>query len=457
MSHARNELKLKSANGQLPESVNSAPRGSAEHFRQDAPGTPALEDIYGVWGSATQVLHAGREVDGWAGSLVTPIVPSTTYVQRAGLGEHKGHCYSRVSNPTVDALEKQLGALEGAPPAVCFATGLAAETALFLALLKSGDHAVIGTGVYGGTTRLFQRLLSQFGVRSTFVDTSDLDAVSRAIEPSTKFVFAETPSNPTLQLTDIEALSRVTRAAGVRLLVDNTFLTPIVQKPLDLGADVTVYSTTKHIEGHSSAMGGSVISRDVELLDRVRFIRKCTGAITSPWQAWCTQRGLATLALRIREHSRNALRVARYLSEHPRVARVNYPGLEDAPGYELACRQHLEGLHGGVISFELEGGLEATKPVLSALKLWALVEHVGSVESLVTHPATMTHADVPREQRLEAGITDGLIRLSVGIEDAADLIADLEQALATTSHGGGARASIATSRAPEPEEAAALA
>lgn len=379
----------------------------------------------------TAAVRGPVEPDPWCSSLVTPLVQTTTYVQR-GLGNHQGHAYSRVSNPTVDAFERQLGALESAPQAVSFSSGLAAETALFLALLKSGDHAVVGAGVYGGTVRLFRQVLADLGITATFVDTSDHATVAAAITPQTKLVFVETPSNPTLTLTDIEAVARVVRAAGGRnitLVVDNTFLTPVLLRPLDLGADVVVYSTTKHIEGHSAALGGAVTSRDEALLERLRFIRKATGAIQTPWHAWLTSRGIKTLPLRIRQQSRNAQRIARWLQSRPEVARVLYPGLDSFPQRDLAKRLHGE-LHGGVVAFELVGGVPAGESLLNNVKLCALVEHVGSVETLLTHPATMTHADVPREQRIAAGITDGLVRLSVGLEDPGDVIDDLDQALA---------------------------
>jgi len=351
-----------------------------------------------------------------------------------------GHCYSRVSNPTVSVLEEALGALEDAPPSVCFSTGLAAETALFLALLKSGDHIVLGEAIYGGTVRLAQQILAPLGITSTFVDSTNTAAVAAAITPRTRLVFIETPANPTLVLTDIEAVARITRAAGVPLAVDNTFLTPVLQRPLDLGADITVYSTTKHIEGHSTALGGAITSRDAALLDRVRFIRKSTGAIQAPLGAWLTTRGLSTLPLRMKQHSRNALTLARWLSVHPQVSAVHYPGLSTFPQADLAARQHnnprLGGTHhGGVIAFEVVGGAPAARRLLNGVRLCSLVEHVGSVETLITHPASMTHGDVPPEHRRRVGISDGLIRLSVGLEEPEDVLADLEQAI-TAAHAG---------------------
>lgn len=412
-------------------------------------------------GICTTAVHAGRTPDAASGSLVPALVQSTTYVQRvpsrpalqtpgdldagpidydAPASSPAGHCYSRVSNPTVSVLEEALGALEDALPSVCFATGLAAETALFLALLKAGDHVVLGEAIYGGTVRLAQQILAPLGITSTFVDSTNTAAVAAAITPQTKLVFIETPANPTLVLTDIEAVARITRAANVPLAVDNTFLTPVLQRPLDLGADITVYSTTKHIEGHSTALGGAITSRDAGLLDRVRFIRKSTGAIQAPLGAWLTTRGISTLPLRMKQHSRNALTLARWLSVHPQVSAVHYPGLSCFPQADLAAKQHtnprLGGAHhGGVIAFEVVGGAPAARRVLTGVRLCSLVEHIGSVETLITHPASMTHGDVPPEHRRRVGISDGLIRLSVGLEEPEDVLADLEQAI-TAAHVG---------------------
>lgn len=377
---------------------------------------------------ATLAVRGGRSPDPWSRALVTPLVQSTTFVG-ASLDQPPAHAYSRVSNPSVDGLEARLGAIEDCPPAVCFATGLAAETALFLATLKTGDHAVLGEAIYGGTVRLIRELFAGLGVLHTFVDATDARNVADALTPGTRLVFIETPANPTLSLTDIAGVAAVARGAGALLAVDNTFLTPLLQRPLDLGADLCVYSTTKHIEGHSAAMGGAITSRNAELTARLRWVRKCIGNIQTPLNAYLTERGLSTLPLRIREHSRNARHIAEWLAGDHRVARTYYPGLPDFPQRALAERQHA-GLHGGIVSFEVAGGPAPARAFLSRLTLCSLVEHVGSVETLVTHSASMTHADVPREQRLRVGITDGLVRLSVGLEDPADVIADLDQALA---------------------------
>ncbi len=374
----------------------------------------------------TLCVTAGRTArDG--DPLVTPLVQSTTFT-RAGITSTAPHAYSRVSNPTVAALESALGSLEDAPPAVCFGSGLAAETALFLAFLRAGDHVVCGRHVYGGTSRLLRDLLSGLGITCTFIDSTRLDELAAAFTPSTRLVFIETPANPTLEVSDIATIAAVTHRAGALLAVDNTFLTPVLQQPLDLGADFSVYSTTKFIEGHSAALGGSLVSRHTQHLDRLRFIRKCTGAIQSPLNAWLTLQGLRTLPLRLRAQSSTAATIASFLADHPQVDRVCYPGLSIGEQATIAARQHL-GAHGAVVSFELAGGLQAAHRCVEHLSLCTLVEHVGSVETLVTHSATMTHADVPREERLAVGISDGLIRISVGLEAPDAIIADLAQAI----------------------------
>ncbi len=374
-----------------------------------------------------QTVACGRSDGGNPNPLVESICQSTTFVQDELSGDST--CtYSRVTNPTVEALESVLGRLEQAPPSVCFSSGLAAETALFLALLRQGDHIVLSQAIYGGTVRLIRELLAGLGISATFVDATHPQNVGDALVPETRLVFVETPANPTLCLNDIRAISGITRQAGVPLAVDNTFLTPVLQQPLDLGADISVYSTTKHIEGHSSALGGAVTSRNPGLLERLRWVRKSTGTIQTPQNAWVTLRGVKTLPLRIKQHSQNAAAVAQALARDPRVITVHYPGLPDFPQSRLAARQH-GGAHGGVISFELTGGYETTCRFLGQLRLCSLVEHVGSVETLVTHPASMTHADVPRQQLAAVGLTPGLVRLSVGLEDPADILADLSAAM----------------------------
>ncbi len=360
--------------------------------------------------------------------LVTPLVLSTTFC-REGLGSMPAHRYSRESNPTVAALEATLGRLEGAPPAVCYASGLAAEHGLFLALLRSGDHVVCSRASYGGTTRLLQQILPGFGVETSFVDTSRPEAVEKALRPSTRIVFVESPANPTLDLVDLETVSSITRGAGALLVADNTFLTPVLQQPLAHGADLSVYSTTKFIEGHSVAVGGAVVGRNEELLERLRFVRTCTGGIQAPFNAWLTLQGLKTLPLRLERQSQSARRVAEWLHAHPATSAVHYPTLPGFPERELAGRQHL-GAHGAVLSFELRGGRERAGELLERVRFCRLVEHVGSVETLLTHSATMTHAGVTPEQRQAVGVTEGLLRLSVGLEPPEAIIADLEGALA---------------------------
>ncbi len=391
---------------------------------------------------ATRAIHDGLSPDPATGAILTPIYQTTTYVQEA-VGRHKGYCYSRTSNPTVAALESQLGALEDAPPAVCFGTGLAAISALFLATLKQDDHVVVSDVVYGGTVRLLRQILANFGVTCSLVDTSDPGQVRSALEanPNTRLVFIETPANPTLKLTDIAAVAEITKAAGIPLIVDNTFLTPVLQDCFALGADVIVYSTTKYIEGHNATVGGAVVTRDAALLERLRLAQNTLGARLSAQEAFLTLRGIKTLPLRMKQHSDNALHVARWLETHPLVRQVRYPLLETFPQRELAVRQQRAG--GGIIAFEVAGGAAASIALLNALRLIALAENLGSVESLVTHPATMTHGSYSPQERERLGITDGLVRLSVGLEDPVDLIADLEQALAATINAAEPAAPVA--------------
>ncbi len=375
----------------------------------------------------TLAIHGGASPDPATGAIVTPIYQSTTFVQQA-VGVHKGFTYSRAANPTVDALERAIAAVENTPGAVCFATGMAAITTLCLSLLKSGDHAIISDVVYGGTVRLFQQLLGGLGLRYDFVDGSRPERIEEKIEPATRLIFIETPGNPTLKLCDISAIAAVAHRHGVPFAVDNTFLTPVLQPAIELGADISVLSTTKYVEGHNLTVGGSLATRDEKLLERFRLIRKTTGCIQSPQDAWLTLRGLKTLPYRIRQHSENALAVARWLETHPAVSRVYYPGLDSFPQKTLAERQHKA--HGGMLAFEIHAGSEAAVAVMNSVKLCALAENLGAVETLITHPASMTHSDVPRGHRESIGITDGLIRLSVGLEDPRDITADLEQAFA---------------------------
>lgn len=429
---------------------------SRSHTRVEShPCAPAVREHDAIPGLQTRALHAHAAQPGQPrrqGPLVGALVQSTSFHQ-GKIGQPQTHAYSRVSNPTVDEGEAILGALENAPPAVAFGTGLGAETALFLATLQAGDHLVIGQAVYGGTTRLVRQILAPLGITSTFVDACNPGEVAAAVTPRTRLVFLETPANPTLQLTDIaavaaalKALPRPDGAPRPLLAVDNTFLTPILQHPLDLGADVSVYSTTKLIEGHSVACGGAIVARDPALLERLRWFRKCTGGIQAPFNAWLTSRGIKTLPLRIRAQSQSAARIAHWLHHHHAVTAVHYPGLASHPQFALAQRQHRENLHGNVIAFEVTGGLDAGRRVLEGTSLCCLAEHVGSVETLLTHPATMTHADVPPAQRHQAGISDALIRLSVGLEEAEDIIADLARAIESSQGGVGSPHRAATAR-----------
>lgn len=374
----------------------------------------------------TLALHAGATPDPTTGAILTPIYQTTTYRQEA-VGVDKGYTYSRAGNPTVTALERRLAALEGADYATCFSSGLAATTALFLALLKAGDRVVVSEVCYGGTVRLLQQIFTSFGIDAEFIDTSNEDVLRQSLARPARLVFIETPANPTLRLTDISLAAELAHEAGALLVVDNTLLTPILQKPLDLGADISLHSTTKFIDGHNATIGGALITRDKELNEHFDFIRKSTGTIQSPFDAWLTLQGVKTLPLRIRQHCENALEVARFLSTHTRVTALHYPGLESFPQYELGVRQQFSG--GALIAFEVEGGVDAGIKLMNSVKLCALAENLGSAETLITHPASMTHGAVPAGQREAAGITDGLVRLSVGLENPADIIADLEQAL----------------------------
>jgi len=383
----------------------------------------------------TVALHAGAFPDPTTGALLTPIYQTTTYRQGA-VGCDKGYTYSRAGNPTVTALEKRLAALEKAEYATCFSSGLSATTALFLALLRAGDRVVVSEVCYGGTVRLLDQIFSAFGIKPEFIDTSDERKLVEAFQDPARLFFIETPANPTLRLTDIELATKLAKLAGALVIVDNTLLTPVLQCPLDLGADVSLHSTTKFIEGHNATIGGALVTRDKELHERFDFVRKSTGTIQAPFDAWLTLQGLKTLPLRIRQHSDNAFQVARFLEGHPRITKLYYPGLESFAQYRLAQLQQLSG--GAVIAFEVEGGVEAGIKLMNAVRLCSLAENLGAAETLITHPASMTHAAVPAKQRESAGITDGLVRLSVGLESPEDIIADLKQAL-EQEEGKGAR------------------
>ena len=376
----------------------------------------------------TKQIHAGQEPDPLTGSILTPIYQSTTYVQES-VDKYlsKGYSYSRSGNPTVRALEKKLTVLEDGADCTSFTSGMAAINAVLLAFLNAGDHAVVSEVAYGGTYRIATKVFSRFGVEFSFVDTSDAGLVRDALRDNTRLLFVETPANPTLKLTDIAAIAEIARGRGIPLAVDNTFLTPYYQRPLELGADLSIQSTTKYLDGHNATVGGAVISRSAEHDEAVRFIQNATGTILSPQVAWLTAQGCKTLSLRMDRQSESAMAIARFLEQQPKVERVAYPGLESFPQYELARKQATG--FGAMVWFEVTGGVAAGKKLMDSLELWSLAENLGSVESLVTHPVTMTHADVDEAERKRVGIADGLVRLSVGLEDAEDLIEDLGRGL----------------------------
>ncbi|MBV8284622.1 MAG: cystathionine gamma-synthase [Candidatus Eremiobacteraeota bacterium] len=373
---------------------------------------------------STKAIHVGQEADPTTGATIVPIYQTSTYTQER-VGEHKGFDYSRTINPTRVALEKQLASLEGAEYGSAFASGMAATSAV-LNLLSSGDHAVVSDDMYGGTYRLFSRVLARYGLRFTYVDMTDLEAVRAAVEPSTKLFWIETPTNPLLKLVDIAAIVGL-RKPGQIVAVDNTFATPYFQQPIALGADVVVHSTTKYIGGHSDVVGGVTITNDRTIADTIKFHQNAVGGVPGPHDAWLTMRGAKTLALRMREHARNAQAVAEFLESHDEVARVYYPGLPSHPQHALARRQ-MSGF-GGMVSFVLAGPQERALDFAHRLRFFSLAESLGGVESLICHPARMTHGSIPKEDRERRGVTDGLLRLSVGIEDEDDLIDDLTQAL----------------------------
>jgi len=376
----------------------------------------------------TKQIHAGVEPDPTTGSILTPIYQTTTYVQESvDRYLSKGYSYSRSGNPTVRALEKKITELEGGADTACFATGMAAIQAVLLTLLNAGDHAVVSDVAYGGTYRICTKIFSRFGVVFTFADTSKPDDVQKSLRTNTRLVLTETPANPTLKLTDIAAISEIARSRGIPHAVDNTFLTPYYQRPLELGADLSVHSTTKYLDGHNATVGGSVTSRSTELAEKIRFVQNACGIILSPQVAWLTLQGVKTLSIRMDAQSENALAIAKFLESHPKVDRVCYPGLASHAQHDLAKRQ-ASGF-GAMVWFEVRGGVASGKRIMDSLRLWSLAENLGSVESLVTHPVTMTHADVEEAERKRVGITDGLVRLSVGLEDGEDLIEDLKQAL----------------------------
>ncbi len=373
---------------------------------------------------STKAIHVGQEADPTTGATIVPIYQTSTYTQDA-VGKHKGFDYSRTVNPTRVALEKQLASLEDAAHASAFSSGMAA-TAAVLNLLSAGDHVVVSDDLYGGTYRLFSRVLERYGLEFTYVDLSDLAAVRGAIRPSTKMIWIETPTNPMLKLVDIAAVAAL-RPAGAVVAVDNTFATPFFQRPLALGADVVVHSTTKYIGGHSDVVGGVAMTSERAIHETIKFHQNSVGGVPGPFDAWLVMRGAKTLALRMREHERNAQAVAEFLAGHGKVESVHYPGLPTHPQYELAKRQ-MSGF-GGMLSFTLRVPEARAMEFAAGLRYFSLAESLGGVESLICHPARMTHGTIPKEDRERRGVTDGLLRLSVGIEDVDDLIDDLRSAL----------------------------
>ena len=377
---------------------------------------------------ATKAIHAGLEPDPATGAIMTPVYLTSTYVQAAP-GQHKGYDYSRTNHPTRAALERNLAALEEGNYGLAFASGMAAE-ATILQLLKSGDHLVCCQDLYGGTYRLMTQVFPRFNVETTFVDATRLEAVREAIRPSTRLMWLESPSNPMLRVCDIAGIAALAHEKGIKVVVDNTFATPCLQRPLNLGGDLVVHSTTKYLGGHSDVIGGAIIVNDAALHDELRFLQNAVGAVPGPLDCFLVLRGIKTLAVRMRQHCENALRLAEFLSGHPEVIRVFYPGLPASADHALA-RQQMSAF-GGMVSAELRGGEERSIRFASRTKIFALAESLGGVESLVGHPLTMTHAAIPAEQRQKAGLPAALIRFSVGLEDIADLIEDVEQAMAAS-------------------------
>ncbi|MCI0666105.1 MAG: PLP-dependent aspartate aminotransferase family protein [Acidobacteria bacterium] len=375
-------------------------------------------------GFSTRAIHAGQQPDPSTGAVSVPIYQTSTYVQEA-LGKHKGFEYARTQNPTRLALERNLAELEGGLAAHCFASGMAAIDTV-LKLLRAGDHVIVSENTYGGTYRLFESVLKKFGLDFTYVDTTEVSNVERVLRQETRMVFLETPANPMMTIADLEGIGSLAGRRGFRLVVDNTFMTPYFLRPIEFGADIVVHSTTKYLNGHSDGVGGVVVTKRPDDSEQIAFLQNAVGAILSPFDSFLVLRGIKTLALRMARHDENGLRVAKFLAEHRKVQKVYYPGLPQHPQHERAKR--LMSGFGGMIAFET-GSLAAARSVLDNVRLCALAESLGGVETLISHPATMTHASISKEQRNILGITDGLVRISVGIEDVEDIISDLESAL----------------------------
>lgn len=375
-------------------------------------------------GFATRSVHAGQVIEPLAGSVMTPIYQTSTYVQE-GLGKHRGYEYGRTQNPTREALERNVASLEGATHGFAFGSGLAALDAV-LKLLKTGDHIVCGENVYGGSHRLMERIYSSFGIRISFVDMRDVSNIERALTPSTRLIYCETPTNPMMNLTDLAAVGDLTQAHGYLYVVDNTFATPYFQRPLEHGADIVLHSTTKYLNGHSDMVGGLLVTGRDDLAERLGFIQNAAGAVPGPMDSWLALRGIKTLPLRMRQHDASGRRIAEWLTHQRTVTKVYYPGLPSHPQHDLACRQ-MTGF-GGMISLDL-GNPDRARAFVEKTRIFVLAESLGGVESLIGHPASMTHASVPPAMRKAMGLTDSLIRLSCGVEDTEDLIADLDRAL----------------------------
>jgi len=375
---------------------------------------------------ATKAIHAGQEPDPSTGAIMTPIFQTSTYAQ-AGLGDHKGYEYSRSHNPTRTALEECIAALEDGQYGLAFASGMAAEHAI-LSLLSAGDHMISCDDLYGGSFRIFERVMRRYNVETSYVTAGNIAAYEQAIRPNTRLIWLETPTNPLLRLVDIQAVAEIAHKHHILLVVDNTFASPYFQQPLKLGADIVVHSTTKYINGHSDVIGGALALNNEEVYEAIKFYENAAGGVPSPFDAWLILRGIKTLAVRMRQHEENARIVASFLNEHPQVEKVYYPGLASHPDHELAKRQ-MSGF-GGMVSFQFKGAYADVDKLVRRFKVISLAESLGGVESLVCHPASMTHGSIPKEIRESRGLTDTLLRLSVGIEDVEDLLADLQQALA---------------------------
>lgn len=379
---------------------------------------------------ATEAIHAGQKPDSGTGAIITPIYQTSTYVQQSP-GVHKGYEYGRTGNPTRKALEENIATLESGKYGFAFSSGMAATSAV-MGLVKAGDHIIATENVYGGTYRFFKQIMTDYGLSFSFVDTSDLGNVERAIKPNSRLLFIETPTNPMLLLTDLAEASKLCHQHDLLLAVDNTFLSPYFQRPLELGADLVLHSTTKYINGHSDVIGGIVIVNNEKLAERMAFLQNAVGAVPSPFDCWLLLRSTKTLHLRMQKHNENAIQIADHLNNHSKIEKVYYPGLHSHPQIDLAKKQQLDPHgqpgFGGMISFEM-GSYERSKTVLESVLLFSLAESLGGVESLISHPASMTHASIPKADREAYGFTDGLLRISVGIESATDLIEDLEQAL----------------------------